>query len=260
MTAVSPALDAALAKLADSEHLLIALDFDGTLAPFVDRPEDARALPEAQRAVEKLLEISHTTVAYVSGRAVDSLQLASESPDGVLLVGSHGAEYRFDGVDAHPPLSAEDSARVAALAEAFLGFADEHPGVSIERKPAGFAVHTRGVETDAAFSAENDARRIVADVYPDATVRDGKNVLEFSVLSATKGDAIRHLRDYTGATAVLYSGDDVTDEDAFRVLAESDLALKSGDGPTVAPYRVEAPAEVAAVLHRLAELRAATGR
>lgn len=260
MSAVDPALDAALGRLAATEHLLVALDFDGTLAPFVDRPEDARALPEARLAVERLLEVSHTTVAFVSGRAVDSLQRASEAPAGVLLVGSHGAEYRFDGVDAHPPLDADDTERVAALAQAFTTFTHDHPGTRIERKPAGFAVHTRGVDTDAAFTAEDAARRIVADVYPDATIRDGKDVLEFSVLSATKGDAILHLRDYTGATAVLYAGDDVTDEDAFKVLEGEDLALKSGDGPTVAPFRVAEPIEVAAVLDRLAVLRAATGR
>ncbi|MCU1419389.1 trehalose-phosphatase [Mycetocola sp.] len=260
MSAVDPALTAALEQLATCDHLLVALDFDGTLAPFVDRPEDARALPEARLAVERLLEVSHTTVAFVSGRAVDSLQLASEAPAGVLLVGSHGAEYRFDGVDAHPPLDAEDADRLGALTTGFLGFSDAHPGARIERKPAGFAVHTRGLEPEAAFLAEDEARRIVADVCPDATVRDGKDVLEFSVLDATKGDAIVHLRDYTGATAVLYAGDDVTDEDAFAVLGTGDLALKTGEGPTMAPFRVGSPAEVAEVLDRLARFRAATGR
>jgi trehalose 6-phosphate phosphatase len=254
------ALSDALERLAESEHLLVALDFDGTLAPFVDHPEDARALPEAKLAVDRLLELSHTTVAFVSGRAVDSLQLVSEAPAGVLLVGSHGAEYRFDGVNAHPPLDAEDTERLRALTAGFSGFSDTHPGARIERKPAGFAVHTRGLDSNAAFLAEDAARRIVADVCPDATVRDGKDVLEFSVLDATKGDAIVHLRDYTGATAVLYAGDDVTDEDAFAVLGAGDLALKSGDGPTIAPFRVGSPAEVAEVLDGLARFRAATGR
>ncbi|MET0934084.1 MAG: trehalose-phosphatase [Mycetocola sp.] len=260
MSAIDAALNSALEQLAQVEHLLVALDFDGTLAPFVDRPEDARALPEARRAVDRLLEVSHTTVAFVSGRAVDSLQLASEAPAGVLLVGSHGAEYRFDGVDAHPPLDEVDTARVTELTAGFAGFSVAHPGARIERKPAGFAVHTRGLDTDAAFAADDAARRIVADVCPDATVRDGKDVLEFSVLDATKGDAIVHLRDYTGATAVLYAGDDVTDEDAFSVLGAGDLALKAGDGPTVAPFRVGDPTDVAEVLDRLASLRAATGR
>ncbi|MET4638292.1 trehalose-phosphatase [Mycetocola sp. 2940] len=260
MSPVDAALTTALAELAQAEHLLVALDFDGTLAPFVDRPEDARALPEARLAVERLLEVSHTTVAFVSGRAVDSLQHASEAPAGVLLVGSHGAEYRFDGVAAHPPLDEVDSARLAKLTAGFARFSDAHPGARIERKPAGFAVHTRGLDADAAFAAEDEARRIVADVCPDATVRDGKDVLEFSVLDATKGDAIVHLRDYTGATAVLYAGDDVTDEDAFSVLGAGDLALKSGEGPTIAPFRVGSPAEVADVLDTLASLRAATGR
>ncbi len=253
-------LEAALERLARTEHLLIALDFDGTLAPFVDNPDDSRAIPEARDAVAKLLEVSHTTVAFVSGRAVDSLQRASEAPDGILLVGSHGAEYRFDGVDTHPPLGDEDRAHVATLSVVLEAVSAEHPGTWVEAKPAGFALHTRNLPGSAEEAANAAARRAVTKALIPAKVRDGKNVIEFSVLSVTKGDAMRHLRDYTGATAVLYAGDDVTDEDAFAALGETDLSLKCGQGDTIAGYRVETPQAVAAVLQRLAELRAATGR
>ncbi|AWB86813.1 trehalose-phosphatase [Mycetocola zhujimingii] len=260
MTGLSAELNAALGRLADAEHLLVALDFDGTLAPFVDNPDDSRAIPEAAEAVARLLDVSHTTVAFVSGRAVDSLQRASQAPDGILLVGSHGAEYRFDGVDTHPPLGDDDLARVATLSVALEEVSAAHPGTWIEAKPAGFALHTRHLDGHAE-NAANDAARAAAEAAGvPAKVRDGKNVIEFSVLSVTKGDAIRHLRDYTGATAVLYAGDDVTDEDAFAVLGDGDLSLKCGEGDSVARYRVATPADVADVLARLAELRAATGR
>jgi trehalose 6-phosphate phosphatase len=257
---LSPELDNALIRLAKTEHLLVALDFDGTLAPFVDNPRDSRAIPEARDAVLRLLDVSHTTVAFVSGRAVDSLQRASEAPDGVLLVGSHGAEYRFDGVDTHPPLSDEDRERVTTLSGVLASASAAHPGTWLEEKPAGFALHTRGLTHEAEAAANNEARRAVAAANLPVKVREGKDVLEYSILSVTKGDALRHLRDYTGATGVLYAGDDVTDEDGFAALGDGDLALKCGEGDTVADYRVATPVAVAAALSRLAELRSATGR
>ncbi|MCP2030486.1 trehalose 6-phosphate phosphatase [Okibacterium sp. HSC-33S16] len=260
MTAIPAELEAALTGLAETEHLLVALDFDGTLAPFVDNPDDSRAIPEARQAVAALLEVSHTTVAYVSGRAIDSLQRVAGSADGILLVGSHGAEYRFDGVDTHPPLSEDERARVHTLSTALSSVSSAHPGTWVEAKPAGFALHTRGLSAEKERLAADAARDAVTKTRLPVTVRDGKDVLEFSILSVTKGDAIRHLRDYTGATAVLYAGDDVTDEDGFAALGAGDLALKCGEGETGAKYRVASPSEVAAVLARLAEDRAATGR
>jgi trehalose 6-phosphate phosphatase len=83
-------------------------------------------------------------------------------------------------------------------------------------------------------------------------------VLEFSVRSTTKGEAVAHLRTYTDADAVLYAGDDVTDEDAFAALGTGDLALKSGPGETIAEHRVPGPEQVAAALTLLARLRGGT--
>ena len=87
------------------------------------------------------------------------------------------------------------------------------------------------------------------------TERRGRDVFEFSVRSTTKGDAVRMLREFSGATAVLFAGDDVTDEDGFRALGTEDLSLKCGDGETAARFRVADTIEVAAVLERLAEIR-----
>ena len=66
-------------------------------------------------------------------------------------------------------------------------------------------------------------------------------MLEFSVRSTTKGEAVEHLRRYTGADAVFYAGDDVTDEDAFAALLPHDVGVKSGEGPTEAAFRVAGP-------------------
>jgi len=249
-------LDDALAALASVPRLLVALDFDGTLAPEVDDPEKARALPEAHAAVLRLLELPDTRVALISGRALASLERVSDLPDTALLIGSHGIEIRLDSPDIQVTLDDAERGRVGVLKTVLDGVADALDEVWLEEKPAGFALHTR-------LATERDSRvaHLVALSETQAEIeglkiRAGKNVLEFAVRSTTKGEAVEHLRRYTDADAVMFAGDDVTDEDAFAALGAGDLSLKSGAGETVAHHRVPGPLEVAAALARLADLRA----
>lgn len=250
---MTPELARAVAELAHTDTLLVALDFDGTLAPLVDDPADARALPEAREAVIALLEAPRTRVAFISGRAMASLVEVSEAPDGVLLSGSHGVEVRLDS-EPTLTLTAAESDRVRRLGEALQAVASRFDGVWVEIKPAGFALHTRLASAADAESATADALSAVADLG-DLTTRRGSNVLEFSVRSTNKGDALERLREHASATAVFFAGDDVTDEDAFAVLKEGDLGLKCGIGPTRAAFSVPGLAEVAQVLQELADRR-----
>jgi trehalose 6-phosphate phosphatase len=249
------ALGEAIAELARTDTLLVALDFDGTLAPLVDDPAEARALPEARSAILALLELPKTRVALISGRAMASLIEVSQAPDGVLLSGSHGVEVRL-GTEPELALTAQERDRVARLGQALRLVADQFDGVWVETKPAGFALHTRlasDADTQAALRAATEA----AGSFDGLTTRRGSNVLEFSVRSTNKGDAVDRLREFSGATAVFFAGDDVTDEDAFAALGTSDLGLKCGSGQTRAPFSVPGLPEVAQVLHDLAAQRAA---
>jgi trehalose 6-phosphate phosphatase len=243
-----------LHRLASAERLLVAIDFDGTLAPEVDEPSRARALPEAREALLRLIRLPATRVALVSGRAMESLEQVSDLPDEVLLVGSHGVEIRLDG-PTQLTLDTVELEQVDALSEVLEGVADSIQNVWIESKPAGFALHTR-LATD----ADSRLAHMVAldEAHSEVeglTVREGKNVLEFSVRNTTKGEALLHLKEYVRATAVFYAGDDVTDEDGFAVLGPNDFGLKSGPGRTIAEHRVDGPREVASVLALLADFR-----
>jgi trehalose 6-phosphate phosphatase len=259
VTALDDPLRAALEALAATPRLLVALDFDGTLAPEVDRPEAARALPEARAAIERLAALADTRVALVSGRRLDDLERVSRFGDEVLLVGSHGIELRLDDPDDVVALNEQERASMAVVEQVLEQVADSLDQVWLEPKPAGYALHTRLATDRRSRAAHLVALAEAQAEVGDLKVREGKNVIEFSVRSTTKGEAVEHLRRYTKATAVLYAGDDVTDEDAFAALGPGDLGLKSGPGETAATHRVAGPDEVAAALTLLAEARAASG-
>jgi len=245
----------ALRELARTKQLLVALDFDGTLAPEVDDPMAARALPEARAAVLRLRAMPHTRVAMVSGRSLVSLEAVADLPDDVLLVGSHGIELRLDEPGDSVGLSAAELERVAALRATLSEVADGIDQVWLEPKPAGFALHTRlATEANSRVAHLEAIEELGADL-DSLTMRTGKDVLEFSVRASTKGDAIGHLREYTHSTAVFFAGDDVTDEDGFAALEPDDVGLKAGEGSTLANFRVPGPRQVAIALTLLADLR-----
>nr|WP_254058248.1 trehalose-phosphatase [Clavibacter michiganensis] len=246
----------ALTELARTPRLLVALDFDGTLAPEVDDPEKARAVPEARAAVLALLALPETRVALVSGRALRSLEAVADLPDDVLLVGSHGVEIRLDTDDIELTLDEGELAQRGVLSDVLGQVADSLDEVWIEEKPAGFALHTRLATERHSRIAHLVATQEAQAEVEGLKVRSGKDVLEFSVRHATKGEAVEHLRRYAEAAAVFYAGDDVTDEDAFAALQAGDLGLKSGTGATAADFRVDGPHDVARVLQVLADLRA----
>ena len=252
-------LDEAVQRLAGAERLLLALDFDGTLAPFVDRPKAARALPAAKSALQRLEGMTDTWVAYVSGRPLSSLEIVTEADEDALLIGSHGVEIRFgrDGVSLD--LSIEEQDTLKRLGVLLRDLVEAHPGTRLEVKPVGFGVHYRNLEKGDGAEIVAAATEAAARIGAELTIRDGKDIIEFSVRGADKGDGIERLREYTGATAVLFAGDDVTDEDGFRVLrrAAGDLGVKVGEGESAAEYRVSDENAIGALLTALADAREA---
>ena len=236
-------LAAALDSAASSPHLLVTSDFDGTLAPIVDDPADARPLPQAADALTSLANLPATSVALISGRALAVLRELSGAPATVHLVGSHGAE--FETGFGHPI----DEALLSRITAELRAIAANRPGVTVETKPASVALHVRNASaTDG--QAALDAATAASPPWR-AHVTEGKSVLEFAVVATDKGEAIDVLRERTGATAVVFFGDDVTDEKAFRRMRESDVGVKVGPGKTLAPYRIDSPDDVADALIQL---------
>ncbi len=251
-----PPLEDALAGLASAPVLLVAVDFDGTLAPIVDSPPDARATPRSLRALAALSGQPRTHVAVISGRALSDLAARlGPAEDGVLLVGSHGAEFAPESVGG---LTAEQHALVATIRAAVDAAAEGLAGLATEHKVASSTLHYRTASREVAAEALRRLRRAWSRApLARARRRRGKKVVELLAVEGDKGDALAALRAELGATQIVFIGDDRTDEDAFRKLGPRDVAVKVGPGPTVAAHRVGGPSEVADLLVRLADLRGA---
>jgi trehalose 6-phosphate phosphatase len=260
---VRHSVDEALDLLATTPRLLAALDFDGTLAPLEDEPMDARMLPAARSAVEALAALPDTWVALVSGRSLSDLRIISEHGDdsSVHLAGSHGAEFWAPGEGLSEPdddpADVDVRDRVRREAEAATADLD---GVWIEPKTFGLGVHTRRADAAAAHAANRRVDRIVAAAAPHWRRRTGHNIVEYSFRHEGKDSAVATLRERTGATAVLFAGDDVTDEDALRSLAPGDVGVHIGSGATAASVVLPDIPAMAAFLAELARRRETSAR
>jgi trehalose 6-phosphate phosphatase len=243
-------LDEALDRLAAAPRLLVALDFDGVLAPIVDVPSQARPLPEAASALGVLATLPGTTVALVSGRGLADLAAVSGFGAPIRLVGSHGGEFD-DGAAALDDASRERLDRLVAEVTELVG---HEPGVRLEHKPAGLAVHVREADPEV---AERVLSAVAAGPATASGVEatPGKAVLDLAVLAVSKGSAIDRLRGQVHADAVLFAGDDVTDETGFARLRAGDVGVKVGDGETAAAHRVADPAAMAGLLKNLLAAR-----
>lgn len=250
---------AALGELATRESILIACDVDGVLAPLVDDPAQARALPGSVAALNRLAELPGTVVVLVSGRDLPTLRQVAPVQPGILLVGGHGAELATGDPILDQDLPAgQQLARARLLGDALEAISSGLPGSRTERKPTSATLHVRGLPP--ADVARAEAQVVAGPAsWPGVRLIRGKDVLEVSVSGRTKGTALSTLRAHLGVPpgAVVYLGDDVTDEAAFAALDQGagDVAVKVGQGPTLAGHCVRGPQEVGRLLGWLAGAR-----
>ncbi|MGV9709187.1 trehalose-phosphatase [Gordonia sp. NPDC003424] len=242
----------ALAVAAQVRVLLVASDYDGCVSPIVSRPEDAVPNPASIAALDALAALDDTPVAAVSGRELAVLAGLSGLRSPVTLVGSHGSEFASGFAEEITP---ERQALLDRLITELRSIAADYPGAMVETKPASTTLHVRNVVDDA-DGALTRARSGPAS-WPGVEVTEGKSIIELAVIETSKGHALDVLRERDHADAVIYLGDDVTDEKAFAHLRpeSGDIGIKVGSGDTVAQYRIGDPDDVASVLELVLELR-----
>ena len=232
----------------------VFLDYDGTLSPIVDRPQDAR-LAAPMREVVATLAARHP-LAVVSGRDLADVRALVDVP-AAFYAGSHGFEIAAAGgaQHRHPEALARAGALDAAQAQLGARLRDVH-GALVERKTFSLAVHYRLV-------ADADLPRVQAAVdaaraaQPGLRVQAGKKVFDFQPdVDWHKGRAVQWLMEAIGGAGLvpLYVGDDVTDEDAFEALAGHGVTVVVLDAPrpTHAQYHLRSTDEVQRFLAEIA--------
>ena len=235
------------ALLADPRHALVAADFDGTLAPIVARPGDARAHPGAVPALTALAG-SVGTLAVITGRpAADAVELGGFGGiGGLVVIGHYGWQRWQDGeltAAAAPPAPPAVAAARESL-PAMLRDAGAPDGTWVEDKAHAVAVHTRGTADPAA------ALRLLRDPLGELAARlglaaePGRFVIELRPPGVDKGTALTGLARERAARSVLFCGDDLGDLPAFAAVR----ALRAGGVPgcTVASASTESPQVAAA--------------
>lgn len=220
-------------------------------------------------AAEVLAEIAAQpgfALAFVSGRQTPDILALANPPIGAFLATSHGAERSIvtdDGVHTLPVSLSLDEAELLEQVDAGLAaVAEESPGVWVEVKPYGRALHTRRAAPEVEIAAAESALAGPA-ALPGTHTIVGKSVVEIAVITVTKADGVAWVREEAARrfgvqpdeVAVLFAGDDRTDEFALRALRLRDLGVKVGPGETAARLRVPDEPAVVDLLQKVLAAR-----
>jgi trehalose 6-phosphate phosphatase len=235
-------------------------DFDGTLSEIVEDPDSARLVDGAADALTSLS--AACPVAILSGRDLADVRERIGLP-GLWYAGSHG--FELTGPDGTHHQNPEAAASIPVLAGAAADLADQlgHiPGVVVEHKRFGVAVHYRNAARDRVGEVAAAVR--TAGQRTALRVTMGREVIELRPnIDWDKGKTLHwvldYIRDNEGAGPLLpiYLGDDITDEDAFDALDDDGIAIlvrhsDDGDRATAARYALDDPARVREFTERLA--------
>lgn len=241
-----------------SRRVALFLDYDGTLTPIVLRPEMAILSEEMRETIRELAEMIF--VAVISGRGLENVKDLVGIPS-ISYAGSHGFDIsgpeerhiEFQkGRDFLPQLEKAKNRMKAQV--------DAVAGAHIESKKFSFAVHFREVSSEEEPKIEKIVDAVVHE-FPGLRKSTGKKVFEIQPnLDWNKGKALLWLLEAfhlnTPDVFPIYIGDDVTDEDAFKVLKDKGIGIVVGENGrhSVAQYRLNRPAEVRHFLQELVSI------
>ncbi len=233
------------------KNIVFFLDYDGTLTPIVSQPEEALLSSSMKSMLKRLMK--EYTVAIISGRDLADVR-ALVGIDGLFYAASHGFDIAGPNVCFQLPEAVTlipilDQAE-KVLHETFDTVSD----VKIERKHFSIATHYRNVQDTEQEQVKNTIIALSSQ-FPELQIGLGKKVVEMRPrLAWDKGRALLWLVDMLHETPTdtycIYIGDDITDEDAFKVLGSdgSGIVVRDENRPTFAKYALENTIEVQSFL------------
>jgi trehalose 6-phosphate synthase/phosphatase len=247
-----------LGRFLEGWRLAVFLDYDGTLAPIVRHPSEARMGDGARQALLDCISRRDTDVSFVSGRALDDVRKMIGLEDAV-YAGNHGLEIAGPGI---PPFRHADiehyGERAADLAQNLQTI--DGSGVWAEEKGASLTLHFREADPALHKTIAQQARALIQDA--GFQPRDAHCAVEARPpIGWDKGHAVLHVLrtrygpDWSEKLRVVYVGDDETDEDAFRALQGLGITFRVGGAgqPSLARRRLSDVGAVEALLRWLAQ-------
>jgi trehalose 6-phosphate phosphatase len=248
----------AIAALPLDEPFILLADFDGTLAEFHPNPSVPMLADIRREWLRDLAAQPFTYVGIVSGRRVPDLRRRAPLPAHAYYAGLHGMEVEVgERRWQHPDLERARAA-VQELLPRLEQVVDCFPGALVEDKGVSVAVHVRAVPYDSRAAALTLADACADQWVDNGDLRrmHGSLVVEYLPnIACHKGDAVRWIardvEDITGGrSSVVFLGDDVTDEDAFRAI-ERGIGVLVGSRPSAATHQLDGIADVDTLLRWL---------
>jgi alpha,alpha-trehalase len=239
-------------------HLLLLLDFDGTLAPFNPDPGAVHLDAGTAGLLKRIAAQPIATIGVISGRRLPDLQKRLTFSGDMYLAGFHGLEIHAPGEAFIHPEAAAATSLMHSIATAVQPHLSTLPGVFIEDKVFSIALHYREAAPAARVVATSrfvDAARADLDAGR-LRILPGACVVELLPGAAWhKGSALQWIRERVegihGPTFTVYVGDDVTDQDAFRAIGPHGLAISASERATGGHYSVDGPEGVKRLLNCL---------
>lgn len=217
----------------------ILLDYDGTLSPLQKMPSMAAPTAELMELLAQLSRDPKNEVVIISGRDANTLEhWLGKLP--VSLVAEHGAAIKLKGEEwrEQASMASEWKEKIRPLMQLFV---NRCAGSFIEEKKSTLAWHYRNTHPDLGFSRSRELRNSLLQLTGNTPLQviDGNKVLEVRLIGVDKGTTALNMIKSINPDFVLCIGDDTTDEDMFRSVAEvNGYTIKVGRGNTAAEYTI----------------------
>lgn len=251
-------------KALGGKRVYLFLDYDGTLAPIVEKPSQATVPQKTMRLLEALAGNSNFKVAVISGRAVADVKERLGLPN-IIYSGNHGLEIQGPRLRFTSPVTLRYKKILGQIKNALCRKLSRIPGVFVEDKGLSLSLHFRQVKSENISLVKTAFHEVVILYYVrnKIKIREGKKVLEVRPpFEWNKGKVVLWLlaRDKLfkeqDDIVPVYIGDDQTDEDAFQALLPRGLTIFVGEPKqSCARYYVKDPVEVTKLLGELAVLQ-----
>jgi trehalose 6-phosphate synthase/phosphatase len=256
-------VESAVAAFQAAAERRLLLDYDGTLVPYANRPQDAVPPPELAELLAALAADPATAVAVVSGRSRHDLENWFGAVKGLWLAAEHGAIMRSPETmrwePFRPDYASDWKERVFPVLEHFM---DRTPGSLIEEKEFSLVWHYRMADPEFGEWLANELVSNLEQMLAETELRAyrGQKIVEVKPGWANKGEVLARLSQSAPCTEFcLAAGDDRTDEDLFARLPENAWTIHIGDRHTRAKFCLANPRELRRLLTRFVEARHPAG-